>query len=129
MGTTIAAYIASQRLVTGLILGMPTASAEEEGPVYLSQAHIPGWIASSMVPSEEASRIFGEAAELKPYTGPLLILEGTNDTLVPMIEGRHILEAVASEHKSLIVVQDADHNAVIDSSTAMQAVSKFLHEL
>lgn len=129
MGTTVASYVAAHRNVAGLILGMPIASAAEEGPIYLQQAEVPPAIASHVVPSKDATLLFGEAAELKNYTGPLLILVGTRDTLVPMKQGHEILAASDSLSKQIVEVPGADHNEVIDSGLGMNAVAALLHSL
>ncbi|MHC4943870.1 MAG: alpha/beta hydrolase [Planctomycetota bacterium] len=51
-------------------------------------------------------------AELERFKGPLLILHGDQDDIVPYAMGRRLLEVSASEEKSLVTLEGGDHNNI-----------------
>ena len=129
MGTTVASYIASKRTLTGLILGMPIASVEEEYPVYASLMGFSAEQIASVKPSQEARDIFGEAALLKGSRVPLLVLGGADDRIVPVTQAREVFAASASSAKKFVEVPAAGHNDVITSPQALSATAAFLKAL
>ena len=129
MGTTVAAYIASKRQVSGLVLGMPIASVEEEYPVYGRLMGLPEEMIASVKPSQEARSIFGEAALLKGSKVPLLVLGGSDDQVVPVTQAREVFAASAATQKSIVEVAGAGHNDVIASPQALAAVKELLNSL
>lgn len=129
MGTAIAAFIASQRSLTGLVLGMPIASAEEEIPVYGQLIGFSAAQLASTAPSTDASDIFGEATLIKRSTAPLLVLGGANDTIVPVNQAHEVFAASPAVNKKIVVVPGAGHNEVILSPLAILSVRTFLNAL
>lgn len=55
---------------------------------------------------------FDNLSKLRHYTGPLLLIHGENDTLVPPDHSRRLFEACPSKNKKLILVPGHDHNSV-----------------
>ncbi len=129
MGTAVAAYVASQRPLAGLVLGMPIASAEEELPVYGQLVGFTPTQLAMTTPSAEASSIFGETALVKRSNAPLLVLGGSDDNVVPVQQAREVFAASPSAKKKIVVVPGAGHNDVILSSAAMMSVSEMLTQL
>ncbi len=129
MGTAMAAYIASERPLVGLILGMPIASADEEFPVFARAVGYPEAMIASSTPSPEAVRIFAERTLVAKSKAPLLVLGGSNDTLVPENQGREILADSPAKPKTFVEVAGAGHNDVILSPAGVKAVEEFLTKL
>lgn len=129
LGTAMATYVASQRPVAGLILGMPIASAEEELPVYGRLLGYPAAQLAMAVPTAEAKAIFDEVGMVAQSKAPLLILHGTADEVVPITQGRKVLAASASPSKNMVEVAGAGHGAAIASPEAVLALAGFLQAL
>lgn len=129
MGTAVAAYIASQRSLAGLVLGMPIASAEEELPVYGRLIGFTSAQLAATVPSAEASNIFGETRLVKRSQAPLLVLGGGEDTVVPVRQAHEVYAASPVTNKKIVVVPGAGHNDVILSNLAMSSVGTLLRQL
>lgn len=129
LGTAMATYVASQRAVAGLILGMPIASAQEELPVYGRLLGYPPAQLAAAVPSPEARAAFDEVGMVGRSQAPLLILHGTADDVVPIAQGREVLAASASARKQMVEVPGAGHGAAIVSPEAVLALAGFLQEL
>jgi pimeloyl-ACP methyl ester carboxylesterase len=129
MGTAVAAYVASQRPLAGLILGMPVASVEEEFPVYAKLVGYNDAMIAAAKPSAEAKQIFAEADLIKNSTAPLLVLGGSEDVVVPDAQGKEILAASPAHNKTFVEVNGAGHNDVIFSPTGIAAVKTFLNTL
>ena len=129
MGTAVAAYVASQRTLAGLVLGMPIASAEEELPVYGRLIGFTPTQLSATVPSAEASNIFGETRLVKHSKAPLLVLGGGEDTVVPVRQAHEVFAASPVANKKIVVVPGAGHNDVILSSAALASVGAMLKQL
>jgi fermentation-respiration switch protein FrsA (DUF1100 family) len=64
------------------------------------------------------------------YHGPLLIIHGTHDTIIPFTMGQTLF-AHANEPKRFYTVTGADHNevAVVGGRPYMQAIDNFLREM
>lgn len=129
LGTAMAAYVASQRPVTGLILGMPIASAQEELPVYGRLLGYPAEQLAHASPTSEAKTIFDEVGMVRQSKAPLLILHGTADEVVPIEQGREVLAASMAPDKRMVEVPGAGHSAAVASAESVLAVASFLQKL
>lgn len=129
MGTAVAAYVASQRPLAALVLGMPIASAEEELPVYGQLIGFSPTQLAATVPSAEASSIFGETTLVKRSKAPLLVLGGADDTVVPVRQAHEVFAASPVANKTIVVVPGAGHNDVILSHLAMVSIGAMLSQL
>ncbi|MGH7586899.1 MAG: alpha/beta hydrolase [Gemmatimonadales bacterium] len=81
LGGGAAARIAAERPVAALILESSFTSVRPLAARYL----IPGWLVRDP---------FDNLAALRDYRGPLLVLHGTADRIVPIAEGRALAAAV-----------------------------------
>ncbi|HEY4355142.1 MAG TPA: alpha/beta fold hydrolase [Acidobacteriaceae bacterium] len=129
MGTAIAAAVASQRPLAGLILGMPIASAEEEFPVYGRLIGFGPEQIAQATPSSEASTIFGETTLVRQSKAPLLVLGGGADHIVPVAQAREVYAASPAANKRMVEIPSAGHNDVILTSEAMSAVATLVGQL
>jgi fermentation-respiration switch protein FrsA (DUF1100 family) len=83
IGGGAAAQIAAARPVAALILESAFTSTRPLAARY----GVPGWLVRDLFDSVEA---------LKRYRGPLLVVHGTDDRLIPISEGRALADAVPS---------------------------------
>ena len=129
LGTAMATYVASQRPVAGLVLGMPIASAAEELPVYGRLLGYPAEQLAHAARTDEATAIFDEVGMVRQSKAPLLILHGTADEVVPIAQGREVLAASSAAQKRMVEVPGAGHNAAVASPEAVVALAGFLQSL
>jgi len=55
---------------------------------------------------------FDNLSKLRQYTGPLLLIHGEDDTLVPPHHSQRLFDACPSQQKKLLLVPGHDHNSV-----------------
>ena len=120
LGTAVAAELAVQHPPAALILRSPFTSLTDIG-----RQHYPilpvRWLLRDRYDT------IGRIARIHV---PLLIIAGDKDRIVPIAQTRRVYEA-AREPKSLLVIQDADHNdaALVDGRPMMDGVLRFLRGL
>jgi uncharacterized protein len=73
---------------------------------------------------------FASIEKIRQYHGPLLIIHGTHDTVIPFAMGQTLF-ARANEPKRFYAVDGADHNevAVTGGRPYLQAMDDFLREV
>jgi pimeloyl-ACP methyl ester carboxylesterase len=126
MGTAMAAYVASQRPVAGIILAGAIASAAEEFPVFV-KAQSPA--ATDLSPSAEAVEAFDEVGMIRNSRAPLLMLHGEADEVVSITQGREVFVASAAKQKHFLPLKGIGHFDTISNDPAQAAVAEFLDHL
>lgn len=63
---------------------------------------------------------------LSAYRGPVLILHGDKDNLIPERLGQRLFVTLKSPDKSLIVVKGAGHNTMFDFPETITAITSFI---
>ena len=53
---------------------------------------------------------FSTARHLESYSGPLLVIHGDADSIIPFAAGQRVFEAAATSQKTFAVLKGADHN-------------------
>jgi uncharacterized protein len=99
LGATVAAYMASRRRPTALVLEAPFYSAStliSSDPVM--------WLLARFM-----SYRLETAAFLRDYPGPTLIVHGDADRIVPLRHGQRVFDALTGG-KRIAVIPGADHN-------------------
>ena len=119
LGAGVAVGLAAEEPPAALILRSPFGSLPE-----VASVHYP-WIPTSLLLRDRypnVDRIPGIAA-------PALVIAGSGDDIVPLEQSRQVYEA-ASEPKTLVVVEGADHNdpALLDGAKMIGALVRFLEE-
>ena len=66
---------------------------------------------------------YDSAAKLTIYDGPLLMVHGTTDTIVPMERGKALYEAAKTKQKYFIEIPDLGHNDPISEETMGRIVA------
>jgi fermentation-respiration switch protein FrsA (DUF1100 family) len=112
LGCAVAAYTASRRAPSGLVLESPfpnVAFLFTNNPVmrFLSVF---------------STYRFDTAKHLQQYAGPLLIVHGDADSIIPFAAGKRVFEQASTKSKTFAVLQGADHNDVYASHPQYAAV-------
>ncbi|MCS7166015.1 MAG: alpha/beta hydrolase [Gemmatales bacterium] len=68
---------------------------------------------------------FNNIEKIRHYTGPLLIIHGQNDELIPPHHAQRLFEACPSSRKKLLLVPGHDHNS-IGFAAIYDVISEFL---
>jgi uncharacterized protein len=120
LGTAVVLQLALEVLPRALILESPFTSAVEMG-----QRMFP-WLPVRWIMRNR----FASIEKIGSYHGPLLIIHGTQDTVIPFAMGQTLF-AHANEPKRFYAVVGADHNevAVVGGRPYMQAMDAFLQEV
>ena len=131
IGTGLAVHVAAERHVAGVILQAPPASAEEMA-AWSSQHDVPR-IARGVVKVtvDDAVRpIYDNARAIAGVESPLLVIQGQNDDVVPIAQGREVFAASPAKQKRLVEIPGVHHNDLrVGHPPASDAVQRFLREL
>lgn len=120
MGSDIAAYVATQRSVAGLILAAPWSDAAK------------AWAYSSPTPhtvyrfTPAATQEFDERAMIRQIRAPLLVFGGTRDETIPPHQGPQLERQAASPDKRFVAVSGAKHDGLLENPQSQAAVAEFL---
>jgi fermentation-respiration switch protein FrsA (DUF1100 family) len=120
LGAAVALQLATEVTPRALILESPFTSAVEMG-----QRAFP-WLPVRWIMRNR----FASIEKIGRYHGPLLIIHGTQDTVIPFAMGQTLFDR-ANEPKRFYPVAGADHNevAVVGGHLYMQAMDDFLREV
>jgi len=129
LGTAMAAYVASERRLDGVVLAAPFATAEEEMPVFARRMGFSAEAIRTLVPGADAKVAFDEVGMMRRSSAPLLVLSGSADMLVPMAQGRKVEAASAAKVKRFVELRGAQHHETMFVHAAWQAVGEFLRSL
>lgn len=120
LGSVFASHVAASRpAVAGLVLLDPMAAADALPGDIARALHRPVEVAASV---KEGIR---NAEELRRYHGPLLVVHGAADEVIPMSEGRADFDAAGSTDKTFVPVPGKGHVAAIWSLEADNAMAAF----
>ncbi|HEU4670103.1 MAG TPA: alpha/beta fold hydrolase [Dyella sp.] len=120
LGSVFASHVAGSRpSVAGLVLLDPLAAADALPADIARALHRPVEVAASV---KDGIR---NADELRRYRGPLLVVHGTADEVIPVAEGRADFAAAASTDKTFVPVAGKGHVAAIWSVEADHAMAAF----
>lgn len=118
LGSGFAAYLANRREVAGLILAQPLTSTLEMGK--RSFPFLPvSWLLQENLDNK---------AELAEYSGPLLILHGDCDDVVPFAMGKSLYDLSPSPRKEFVALRGCDHNnlGVTHGGQLIESIHRFL---
>ena len=131
IGTGLAVHVASRRSVAGLILQAPPASADEMA-AWSSKHDVPR-LARGLVKvtvDAEVQPIYNNAQEIASIPAPLLVVQGSEDDVVPLAQGREVFAASPSTQKTFIEVPGAHHSDLrVAHPPAGDAVATFLQQI
>jgi pimeloyl-ACP methyl ester carboxylesterase len=115
LGSGVAAYLAAQRPVEKLVLVTPFDSL-----VAVAGAHFP-WLPTTLLVSER----FESTHWLQHYRGPLLVIRAGRDRIVPAANTDRLIAALP-QVPQVLLLPDADHNAVLETPSEAHMLSRFL---
>ena len=76
-----------------------------------------------------ASYRFPTSEHLRGYSGPLLVLHGDADSIIPFRSGQQVYDSAHTSRKTFVVLEGADHNDVHAGHPAYwPAVDRFLED-
>jgi len=121
IGATVAAHAASRLPPDALVLETPMPEARSvlrTNPVL--------WALSFL-----SSYRFPTSQFLEPYRGPLLVVHGDADTIVPYEAGRRVYDRAPTADKTFVPIAGADHNDlhVVDPGAYWSAIDRFVMSL
>jgi pimeloyl-ACP methyl ester carboxylesterase len=102
-----------------LILLAPIASSETIAADYLRTQNF-----NLIAPP--SFHLIQNAAELRKYHNPLLIVHGTADNVVPFTQGRRDFAFAGSRDKKFVAVKGNGHGGTIWSIEADDAIAAFM---
>jgi fermentation-respiration switch protein FrsA (DUF1100 family) len=121
IGAAVAAYAVSVQPPDAVVLETPmpdVRSVLRTNPVL--------WALSFL-----SSYRFPTSRFLAGYRGPLLVVHGDRDSIVPFGAGRQVYERAPSSHKQFLAISGADHNDlhVVDPGRYWDSVNRFVLSL
>ena len=121
IGAPVAAHAAVGNAPDGVVLETPMPDARSvlrTNPVL--------WLLSFL-----STYTFPTSRLLQKYHGPLLILHGDQDEIVPFAAGRRVFERAPSVKKRLVAIEGAHHNDlhVADPGLYWSTIDTFVSEL
>jgi fermentation-respiration switch protein FrsA (DUF1100 family) len=118
IGTPVAAHAATRIEPDALILESPMPDVRS-----LLRTNPVLWILSFF-----SSYRFPAARLVSRYSGPLLIIHGDADSIVPYAAGRRVFDAAATARKTFVTINGADHNDLhlVNPRQYWDAVGAFL---
>jgi fermentation-respiration switch protein FrsA (DUF1100 family) len=120
LGSVVASYAAAKSPPDALILesAFPDArSLFSSNPVLLALSVL-------------ATYRFSTSQHLEGYRGPLLVIHGDADTLIPFDGGRKVFERARNPHKAFVALKGADHNEMYaQRPDYWPAIDRFLEPL
>jgi uncharacterized protein len=114
MGAAVAAGLATRRPLRALVM----VSAFTSMPAMLGRYYVPGFLASGR---------FDNEAAVRAYQGPILLVHGANDEIVPVAQGRR-LAAITGDRATLVIVSPDDHDVPWDWNTFGATLMRFYEE-
>lgn len=118
LGTPVAASIAGRARPDALVLESPfsdIAAIFRTNPVM-------------RVMSVFSSYRFPTLRLMQAYDGPLLVIHGDRDEIIPFASGRDLFERARSTRKAFVVIRGARHNDlhIVDAAAYWAAIDEFL---
>lgn len=115
MGTAAASAVAGQRPAQGLILAAPFYSLKK----IAGEKNIP--LATVALKYELPSYLF-----VQNYRRPLLVVHGTEDTLIPPKHGQDLFALAPAKDKMLLLMKGLSHNALFFGDQAHPKILNWL---
>jgi uncharacterized protein len=125
LGSFMAAHVAVSRPVAGLVL--ESTAPDVEG---WAKAQIPMYAKASVrLKIAPALLLENNAARLKSYRQPLLLLTGSKDAITPPRFAQSLYSVAASTDKKVLIVEGANHGDVLAFSAATAEYGRFLERV
>ncbi|NVK54298.1 MAG: alpha/beta hydrolase [Alteromonadaceae bacterium] len=122
LGSAIAAYVASERNLDGMVLQSPIVNLSQ-----LIHDNSPGLFTRWQLADELTA--VDNAYQVARYKEPLLIMVGEKDLTTPPKYSGILYRVSGSENKNMVVVDGAGHHKLMDSPLAVDAYRQFIKSL
>jgi fermentation-respiration switch protein FrsA (DUF1100 family) len=121
IGSPVAAHAANVIVPDGLVLESPMPNVRT-----LLRTNPVMWLLSFL-----SSYRFPTSRFLERYQGPLLVIHGDADSIVPFGAGKQVFESAPTSRKTFVVIDGADHNDlhVVNPATYWRAIDAFVASL
>ncbi len=116
LGSAVASYLASKNTVQALILETPYTSIKD-----MAAQVFP------LVPSFLVRYDLDNAKNIKELNIPILIIHGTQDSVVPFVQGQQL--ATQNPKATFVTVQGGQHNDLSGHQVYWSSVEKFIQAL
>lgn len=122
LGSFVAASVAERQSIDGLILEAVATNVKD-----LASNLVP-WYAKPFVTVRVQPKLLDvdNVRALKAYTGPLLVLAGEDDDLVPVRMQKSLWESVPTAKKVMHIFPNQDHKGLIESKEFAEILKQFL---
>lgn len=116
LGSTVAARLAAHHHLSGTILITPLSTGQA-----FAKVHAPAVLSVLVAGS------FDNLAQATALSGPVLIIHGTDDEVIPFSHGQALFTAIKAP-KRFVAIERGRHNDLefVDPKTFWQAVTDFL---
>ena len=115
-GTAFASALAASRPIDALILTSPYSSLEK----LVSEKPVP--FAKFLLKDKYLSYKY-----LEDYKGPLLIIHGKKDRLIPCRHAQILYDCAGTTDKKLILLDESNHNGIFFKEENIAAIKEFLN--
>ena len=117
LGSGVAVGLAVEHPAAAVVLRSPFTSFVDVGRVHY------GWLPVGVLLRDR----YASLDRIRQINSPLLVIAGSNDTIIPVGQSRRLFDA-AREPKRLVIVEGADHNdeSVAAGPEVVAAVTSFL---
>ncbi|NOY70381.1 MAG: alpha/beta hydrolase [Deltaproteobacteria bacterium] len=80
------------------------------------------------LPDGDDARVFSNARAIAGYPGPLLVMHGRYDRIIPVQNGHELYEKAPGLKKRLHIVENADHNTIMMEAgrSYFEIISEFI---
>jgi hypothetical protein len=121
IGTIMAQALCAQRAVDGCILEAPIATASEAIAHWSKRLPVPiRWVLRFRPEPALAQRKPQPIDYARKIECHVLVIHGTDDSVIPFASGEKIYAAVSSEYKDFVAVENAGHNNLIITQDKIQ---------
>lgn len=116
LGCAVGAYATRHRAPAAVIMesGFPDTASLVSESVLLSGLTIFG------------SYRFPAAELMRGFEGPVLVLHGDEDSIIPLASSRHLFERLPVTSKTLQIIAGADHDSVVEWAEFWGPINAFL---
>lgn len=125
LGSFIAAYVAQQRPVLGMVLESTATNPED-----WADANIPWYVAPFM--KIQISPSLGEidnSVAVSKFSGASLVMVGAQDKITPPRLGQKVFDSIPSASKQMLTIDGVGHNGVLEHPASKPAYCKFIKQL
>jgi hypothetical protein len=124
LGSFVAAHVAQQRPVRGLVL-----EATANNALDWAKANVP-WYVRPFVDIEvsESLQAIDNTKALALFGQPSLVLAGSRDRVTPEQLGRKVFDAIGGSAKQIMVVEGASHSDILKNPDALATYCKFVRQ-